>query len=302
MPPSVTNNLSVQSARTDVATERVSSLDDDTLMLFEDGLRAHLPSVEDIVKRAAARKRKTRATASLAVLSLMAGLVWLDPVYQSEEVATGIGERGTWMLSDGSEVTLNTDSSLRVDYHLRSRRLYLPRGEALFKVEHSRLRSFLVHAHQTRVEDIGTVFNIRNTNAGARVTVLEGRVHVSAENDPTAIRVLDTDQSAEVDGIHLNDTTHVDAGAIAAWHNGKLYFDDTPLGAVVAELQRYRQTPVRLSPALSNLRITGQFDIDRIDQLLALLPALAPVVINRDANGGVAIVPREAEKTAAVSR
>lgn len=298
MPPSVTPNLSVQSSRSDNATERTSSLDDDALMLFEDGLRAHLPSVEDIVKRAAARKRKTRTAASIAVLSLTAVLVWLDPVYQSEKVATGIGERGTWVLSDGSEVTLNTASTLRVDYHLRSRRLYLPQGEALFKVEHSRWRSFLVYAHQTTVEDIGTVFNVRNTDNGAKVTVLEGRVQVSADDTPSITRLLDAGQSVEVEGDRLSKTASVDTEAIAAWQGGKLYFDNTPLAAVVTELQRYRKGPVRLSPALSGLRITGQFDIDNIDQLLALLPTLAPVAINRDGNGGVAIVPRE-EKTAA---
>lgn len=299
MPPSITNDLSVQPARSEIAAERTSSLDDDTLMLFEDGLRAHLPSVEEIVKRAAARKRKSRTTASVAALSVVAGLLWLDPAYQSEEVATGIGERGTWTLTDGSEVTLNTDSTLRVDYHLRSRRLYLPQGEALFKVEHSRWRSFLVYAHQTTVEDIGTVFNVRNTDGGAKVTVLEGRVQVSADKDLSVARMLDTGQTVEVDGDYLGETTRVDAGAIAAWQGGKLYFDNTPLAVVVTELQRYRKTPVRLSPALSGLRITGQFDIDHIDQLLALLPTLAPVAINRDANGGVTIVPREAKTAAA---
>src|SRR5690606_28733335 len=139
-----------------------ATLDDDALMLFEDGLRANLPGVEDILQRAAERKHKKRAIASVAIVALAGVVFWLDPAYKSEQVATAVGERSTWTLADGSEVSLNTDSALRVEYHLRSRHLYLTQGEALFKVEHSRWRSFWVYANQTRVEDIGTVFNVRN--------------------------------------------------------------------------------------------------------------------------------------------
>lgn len=274
------------------------TLDDDALMLFEDGLRENLPGVDDIVRRAAERKHKKRAIASVAIVALAGVLFWLDPVYKSEQVATAIGERSTWTLEDGSEVSLNTASVLRVEYHLRSRHLYLTQGEALFKVEHSRWRSFWVYANQTRVEDIGTVFNVRNTERGAQVTVLEGSVQVSTENEPAAVRLLQTGQSVETDGNHVNETAQIDANAIAAWHDGKLHFDNTPLAAVVAELQRYRQAPVRLSSALADLRITGQFDIDRIDQLLSMLPTLASVNVRREADGSVAIVPRNEEKRA----
>lgn len=293
MPPSIADRPAAEPRRN---ASSGMSLDDDALMLFEDGLRANLPGVEDILRRAAERKRKKRTAAAVATAVVAAVLVWLDPAYKSEQVATAVGERSTWTLADGSEVSLNTDSVLRVDYHLRSRHLYLAKGEALFKVEHSRWRSFWVYANQTRVEDIGTVFNVRNTKRGAQVTVLEGSVQVSTESEPTAVRLLETGQSVETDRDRVNETARIDAAAIAAWHDGKLHFDNTPLAAVVAELQRYRQAPLRLSPALADLRITGQFDIDRIDQLLAMLPTLASVSVRRDADGSVAIVPRSDEK------
>ncbi|HWT70711.1 MAG TPA: FecR domain-containing protein, partial [Oxalicibacterium sp.] len=265
-----------------------AALDDDALMLFEDGLRAHLPGADEIIARAAVRKRKARSTcAMLATVLCSAALFWADPVIRSEQIATTVGERSTWTLADGSEVTLNTNSSLRVDTHLRSRQMHLAQGEALFKVEHSRWRSFFVYANHTTVEDIGTVFNVRNTPTGAQVTVLEGRVAVMAEQEPGPPRLLDTNQSVETDGGRLRETREVDADAGALWQNGKLRFDDARLADVVAELQRYRAGRISLSPALADLRITGQFDIARIDQLLAMLPMLAPVTVSRRSDGGV---------------
>ena len=106
-------------------------------MMFEDALRANLPDADEIIARAEQRRRRAAKTAAggiaAALAIAMAGLFWLDPAYRSEQVATAVGERGSWILSDGSEVQLNTGSRLRVEYHLRSRRLYLPQGEALFK-------------------------------------------------------------------------------------------------------------------------------------------------------------------------
>lgn len=269
------------------------AIDDDSLMLFEDGLRANLPGIDEIMQRAARRKRKTEKKVAAAALTLIAaGLLWLDPVYRSEQLATATGERGTWALEDGSEVTLNTASTLRVDYHLRSRQLYLPEGEALFKVRHSHWRSFLVHAHMTRVEDIGTVFNVRNTAGGAQVTVLEGSVEVRTEGEHEAGSILHADQAIEVDDGRLRSSHRVNAGQAMAWQNGKLFFDATPLAEVVAEVQRYRAAPVRLAPVLDGLRVSGQFDIGHIDQMLAMLPTLAPVTVSRKDDGSILIAPK----------
>lgn len=275
-------------------------LDDVSLMLFEDGLRAHLPSMEDIVARAAARKRKGKATAGAAVLALALGLLWLDPAYRSEEVATAVGERATWTLGDGSTVALNTGSALRATYHLRSRQLHLVRGEALFTVAHSPLRSFVVRANGVRVNDIGTVFNVRATPDGARVTVVEGLVEVAALRAPHASRLLRGGQAIDVGADPIGQPYRADAGRAAAWSRGQLRFDATPLDQVVAELNRYRTRQVGVSPALAAVRITGQFDIGNTDQLLALLPSLAPVAVERGADGAVEITPRARPQTAPV--
>lgn len=269
-----------------------ATLDEDALMLFEDGLRAQLPGINEIVGRATTRKRQKKvAITTLGVLALC-GLLWADPVYRTETIATEIGERSVWELHDGSEIALNTGSSLRIAHHLRSRHVYLERGEALFTVSHARLRSFVVHANQTRVVDIGTVFNVRNTQEGANVTVVEGSVQVFAAQAGQPAPILHAGETIRVDQAGLHAVTSTDADLTTGWRHGKLYFDRTPLEDIVAELNRYRRQPVTLTPAAGTIRISGQFDIDNIEQLLTMLPTLAPVRIERHADGGVAIFSR----------
>jgi transmembrane sensor len=272
--------------------ECAQKLDDDSLMLFEEGLRAHLPDVDDIVARASRRKQRKKVARVLLLLALVSGVFWLDPSYRSEQIATAVGERGRWSMRDGSEIALNTNSVLRVEYHLRSRRLYLTQGEALFKVQHSRWRTFLVYAGQTRIEDIGTVFNVRNTRSGSSVMVLQGSVEVSDEREPGHKQLLTANQEIAVaDGL-IGATEAVDASAATMWQSGKLRFDNTPLKDVIAELQRYRNAPLILAPSLNKLQLSGQFDIDRIDQLLELLPTLAPVSVKHRDDGSIKISPR----------
>src|SRR3546814_16650250 len=113
--------------------DRAQKLDDDALMLVEEGLRAHLPDVDDIVARAAARKQRKKVASVLLLFALVGGVFWLDPGYYSEQVATEVGERGRWTMHDGSDIALNTTTVLRVDYHFLSRQLSLAHSEPILQ-------------------------------------------------------------------------------------------------------------------------------------------------------------------------
>ncbi|GGC09247.1 hypothetical protein GCM10007205_18000 [Oxalicibacterium flavum] len=291
MPPKPPRNTRPV-ASSDGKLTQATTLDDELLMMFEDGLRARLPGVEEITARANTRKRNRKIAASSVAMLAICGLLWLDPVYYNEHIVSAVGERHTLTLHDGSEIALNTDSSLRVAHHLRSRHFYLEQGEASFTASHPRLRNFVVHANRTRVVDIGTIFNVRNTQQGAAVTVLEGSVEVSADTDGAHKQVLHAGQTLETGlaGAGLPHT--VDAELATGWRHGKLYFDRTPLRDMAAELRRYRAQPIEVAPSLESLRISGQFDIDNIERLLDQLPTLAPVAIQHHADGRTQIVPK----------
>ena len=108
-----------------------------------------------------------------------AGLAEGAAVYRTQ-----VGERSTVTLADGSEVTLNTDTGLRVEFSARERRLQLLRGQAFFKVEKDATRPFVVEAGHKRVVAIGTAFDVRfDTADQVQITLVEGRIAVDNRID-----------------------------------------------------------------------------------------------------------------------
>jgi transmembrane sensor len=250
------------------------------------------------------RRRRSRtlsaAGASLAIAAITT-LWMLDPAWRTEELRTAVGERSSATLSDGSRVQLNTGTVLRVQAHLRSRRLTLVQGEALFTVAPG-WRPFSVHAPGVVIRDIGTEFNVRVPATGAlgavQVTVIEGLVEVSPDGSSPATAAapqrVNAGQtwSAELAGAGKVSTAH-DAARAVAWQRGKLAFDATPLVEALAEVQRHRRAPIRVvDERAAKLRLSGEYDIAGIEALIDALPATLPVQLARAADGGVAVSSR----------
>lgn len=84
-----------------------------------------------------------------------------------------------YTLKDGSEITLNANSSL--DYNNNSkgfRRAYLE-GEAFFKIARNKKKPFVITTGKVQTRVLGTSFNIRETDSIIVVTVATGLVEVS---------------------------------------------------------------------------------------------------------------------------
>lgn len=239
-----------------------------------------------------ARRRSPKPSlVVLAVLMLAAGVVWFDPAYRTEHFSTAIGERRTLALADGSRVTLNTNSRLEMAWHLRSRRAALPVGQALFDVEHARFRPFHVDAGAAQVRVVGTAFDVRRDDRHVAVTVLRGRVEVSAPGAVNAPVLLTAEQRVRMSGDAVGAIERVDVAAQTAWKDGRLLFDRMPLAAALAEIQRYRRTPIALGDRrLAELRISGVFSTDNTDDLLQLLPQILPVKLVNASDGSVSVI------------
>lgn len=114
--------------------------------------------------------------ATLIVAVGIAG--WLNQ--QRGVYSTGIGEQRTVTLVDGSVIELNAQSRIKVRYDDRERAVDLLQGQALFRVAKNPARPFIVASNGTRVRAVGTQFDVYKKSAGTVVTVVEGRVAVTA--------------------------------------------------------------------------------------------------------------------------
>src|SRR3546814_12332562 len=83
-------------------------------------------------------------------------------------------------LADGSKVTLNTATEIRVDYRARERIVRLVRGQALFDVAHAPERPFLVLVAARTVHALRTIFEVRFDKNMIQVPYLTAKVIISA--------------------------------------------------------------------------------------------------------------------------
>lgn len=190
--------------------------------------------------------------------------VWLDRL-RADHV-TGVGERQAVVLPDGSRIELNTDTALSVAITETGRRITLWRGEAWFDVVPDTGRPFVVTAGQDAVSVLGTAFAVARRGLDLRVDVARGLVEVAAGRPLPARLRLGAGQGVELTAGGPGPVHAVDGATVFAWRRGQLVFLDQPLSQVVAELNRYRPGRIIvLDRALADRRVTGVFELDRLD-------------------------------------
>lgn len=212
-----------------------------------------------LARRPPAWRGVARIAAALLVICGALGYGLDVPTRLRADIYTATGERRAMTLPDGSTVDVNTSSALAVAFTPGERRVKLLRGEAVFTVAKDAARPFVVEADGDAATALGTVFAVRETGAGAIVTVIESRVSVAfaAGGDPA--RLGPGQQVRPLGDGH--EVAAVDADAAIAWRRGKLIFADRPLGGVIDELNRYHSGLIRiLDPSLNGLRVSGVFD------------------------------------------
>ena len=232
---------------------------------------------------------RRRALGQLAVLFAV-GLTgwqgWRRSDWSADQL-TAVGEQRDITLADGSLLRLDTDSAIDIAFTAGARLIHLRRGRIMIKTaaapEDGQRRGhppFLVETAEGRVRALGTRFSVQQEAGSTRVAVLEARVAVQAA-DVTGegagdAPILQAGQDARFDRQGIV-APYPRRPADAAWTKGMLIADDLPLADFIAELARYRDTPLRCDPAVQALRISGTFPLRDTDRALAALGHTLPV-------------------------
>ncbi|MGE5567349.1 MAG: FecR family protein [Parcubacteria group bacterium] len=213
---------------------------------------------------------------------------------------TGVGERSTITLTDGSKITLNTRSRVEVNYTPERRGITLISGQALFEVAHNKARPFVVTAGPRQVTAVGTAFDIRLDGAKVQVTMVEGKVKVEPTR-PTLLQKAVASQQSLVAGQQLVATLDsigstvqpADAAKTTSWREGRVVFADTPLPQAVAEMNRYLPSPILIGDAaLSRYTVNGMFLTNQPMSFVGAVTAYYPVDAKTGSNGSTVLIPR----------
>jgi len=220
---------------------------------------------------------------SLGIAACLALAIVLTPLVKENlrlwraDYQTGVGRQQSIALDDGSRVFLNAASALNTEYNATQRGIELLQGEAEFQVSKDPARPFVVRVNGQQIKALGTDFIVDKTSEGVRISVVESAVQISHSNwEPV---VLHAGEQVDIPtGQKPQAITEVNPRHAIAWRSNRLIFENEPLSRVVEEINRYRPGHVFLSrPTLNDLRVSGVFNVQDIDALLAVIGKTLPV-------------------------
>jgi transmembrane sensor len=199
-------------------------------------------------------------------------------------------------LADGTVVTLNTDSRVRINYTGSARRLELLRGELHVAVAPDPARPLSVYAGDRVAQAVGTAFSVELT-ADRRVELIvtdgkvlfgvrQPRIEPDAASPPLVPETPGTKTLSAGEELVIRGADEVivpvspeDMEIKLAWRDGRLIFRDEPLEQAIAEVERYTTIDfVFLDENLKKTLISGRYKTGDVDSLLLSLRANFDIV------------------------
>lgn len=195
--------------------------------------------------------------------------------------STGVGERRTVALEDGTRIELNASSRLSVRFDRHGRHVQLGDAQAFFDVAKDPARPFLIEAGDTQVRVVGTAFDVRHRDGQVAVNVQRGLVEVRPHQQggaaPFRLRPGQglSHREGQVDDALV---ANVALEEVAGWRQGRLIYRDQPLSRIVGDMNRLFPRPVKLGDAkAANMRLSGVLIVDEQDAMVDRLSHLLPV-------------------------
>lgn len=191
---------------------------------------------------------------------------------------TSVGAIRQIALDDGTQMWLNTDSAVDVDFNDKLRRVVLHRGEILIQTaadQHTPKRPFVVDSRDGRMHALGTRFSVRLGDANTRLAVLESAVRVTPA-DNSATRVINAGSEVRFSNDWIGAAVATDASD-TSWSRHMLMADNMRLADFLAELSRYRRGYLGCAPQVADLRLMGVYPLEDTDRVLVALSASLPI-------------------------
>ena len=228
-----------------------------------------------------------------ASVTLLLGITFFltKDFWQYQTYHTAFGEIKSFHLSDGSLVTLNANSSLKVPrlgFGEMTRKVLL-KGEATFSVTHTRSnQKFVVQTEKNfDVEVLGTEFMVFARERNSKVVLNKGKVQLNLKVGNTEQKML----MKPGDLITLDNENHAkrkilqQPQVLTAWSGHRYVFEQTTLQEVIYILSENYGINSEVSDSeLLKLTISGAPTINNADEFLELIQDVLNLRVTRKEN------------------
>jgi transmembrane sensor len=240
---------------------------------------------------------KTRLLGLVALSLISVGALCAAGLYTTEQLAwesyaTHVGGKETIPLPDGSFVTLNTDTYLRVRLTPEARELKLLRGEALITVARDDKRPFTLVVGKTAIRTASAEFDIRKRDSGeVDLIVTDGRVDAQSVEGPleSALHLVRSPRNQRV--IAAGSMASIRPGDVqvlplspgesarkTAWLHDVLDLRDETVAEAADDFNRYNLRKIVIDdPKIAQHRVGGRFFTTSPDSFVAALTRMMDI-------------------------
>ncbi len=195
---------------------------------------------------------------------------------------TPIGGTYQAILSDGSRVWLNANSSLRYPASFPdNERVVEVTGEVYFAVSKKGGRPFRVKSSTQDILVLGTEFNVNAYKNEIKTTLVEGRVQVRNLQSNLVYNLAPGEQS--IVQSKYTDIANINTEQYVSWKDGYFYFNKTPFNEVMEQLALWYNVEVVYQGKVPQETFSGEMGRDlTLGEALKLLNMSAIQIQIRD--------------------
>lgn len=231
--------------------------------------------------------RNIAAILLLPLLGLSAYLYYQTNTLKSKsvgllETTTAYGVRTKITLSDGSEVWLNSGSTLSYPERFTGdKRQVTLSGEAFFKVKSDKDHRFDVQTSDgITVSAYGTEFNVQAyaEEPEIKATLAEGHIQIDQINQPASQELIPGEQAVYSRHTQQMQVRKANLLVETAWKDGKLVFRRTPMEEIAKQLSRHFNVNIQLQgKEIFDYTYSATFTTETLAEILSLLEKTAPI-------------------------
>ncbi|MEI6139755.1 MAG: FecR domain-containing protein [Mariniphaga sp.] len=207
-----------------------------------------------------------------------------------QKISTPFGARTNFTLPDGSEVWLNSGSTISFPQQYGETRGVELQGQAYFKVA-KESKPFVVKTGYGSIEVMGTSFDVKAyMNENFETTLVEGSVKIEGvKKQSTILRPGQQSILAPSSDVFL--LKNVNTGLFTSWKEGKLIFVNEPFKNVARELERWYNVKIELrGQKLKDLCYTGTIEMETFGEVLELINTTTPIKHSFDKHSRLLII------------
>lgn len=179
------------------------------------------------------------------------------------------------LLADGTEVWLNTGSSLTYPSKFvgLDRKVKMT-GEVFFDVAKNPAKPFIVMANGVETQALGTQFNINaySDEAVTKITLVEGSIKVERKKNGTLADNLIVKPGQQVlGGDHLKLIDNANIDEVMAWKNGWFYFEGANIKTIMKQISKYYNVDIEYKGDVNYSFVMKVSRTEPISELLKIM-------------------------------